>query len=67
MFLVPQGHQDPVLGAEYIPGQNTKFVTYGKGHIIFWEQDGSKLVKKSGLFEVRFFKLMVFFPGGSPL
>ena len=49
-----QGHQDPVLGAEYIPGQNSRFITYGKGHIIFWDQEGNKLLKKSGLFEVRF-------------
>ena len=41
-----------MLGAEYLPGQNNKFITYGKGHVIFWEQDGNKLIKKSGLFEV---------------
>ena len=48
-----QGHQDPVLGAEFVPSSNKKFVTYGKGHVIFWDLEGNKLVKKSGIFEVR--------------
>ncbi|XP_063679126.1 77 kDa echinoderm microtubule-associated protein-like isoform X21 [Bolinopsis microptera] len=66
-----KGHQDPVLGAEYIPGQNNKFITYGKGHIIFWEQDGNKLVKKSGLFEKhpkpRFITALAFTAAGEPI
>lgn len=47
-----QGHQDPVVGAEFLDGSNDKFVSYGKGHLIFWEYEGGKLNKKTGIFEV---------------
>ncbi|KAL5260262.1 hypothetical protein ACHWQZ_G010400 [Mnemiopsis leidyi] len=66
-----KGHQDPVLGAEFLPGQNSKFVTYGKGHIIFWDQEGNKLNKKSGLFEKhpkpRFITSLAFTDKGEPI
>ncbi|XP_072031419.1 77 kDa echinoderm microtubule-associated protein-like isoform X3 [Amphiura filiformis] len=43
--------QDPVLAAEFHPTLSGQIITCGKGHILFWAFDGSKLVKKSGIYE----------------
>jgi len=64
-----KGHQDPVVGAEFLDGSNDKFVSYGKGHLIFWEYEGGKLNKKTGIFEKnpkpRFVTAVAFLEDGS--
>lgn len=43
---------DPVFYVEFHPMERFCVITYGKGHIHFWDIEGGTLAKKIGLFEV---------------
>lgn len=44
---------EAVFAADFHPTDTNIIVTCGKSHLYFWTLEGSSLIKKQGLFEVR--------------
>jgi len=61
VFLFPSKcSNEAVFAADFHPTDTNIIVTCGKSHLYFWTLEGNSLIKKQGLFEVKYFLNFMF-------